>query len=302
MEEMLRRFEAEQAEVGADGGDESEVGLEERLGAVDLDDPEAVWARLTTAERAAFEAASESGGLLELLRPEAPWWEAAAERSAGITEVGGVGDDGVPQPGRPIPPLAAIMGSRVPAKELMCNLVDVLYGYAFGMRRCDAEAERARAMLAASAVLGDAAVHGSVEGAVAAVVDRAAGGIAGLEVPPAAAVELLADVAALLERASFVLGALVDGVRVLEQALHDGERARPQRRATKDAARRLWFYAVWWQAGAPGAVLPADVARATVAAERVRRRAELEAVAEERRRLEQSWRGPRPPPSLIEEV
>ena len=73
-----------------------------------------------------------------------------------------------------IPPLSTLLGGRSPARELQCNLVDLLYAYAYTMRAFNGEAreeeedtvDAARCCGQLSAVLTHGAVHNSPSVAV----------------------------------------------------------------------------------------------------------------------------------------
>ena len=115
--------------VDSDDSD-SETELAERLRGIDLDDSEAIWARLTPAERDEFRRQAAAGDIAA--EPWRPWWTLRAERPK-VTEVGAEMTPEFVTAAPPllthVPPLTAL--TKQPPSPLVVNsVINVLYAYA----------------------------------------------------------------------------------------------------------------------------------------------------------------------------
>ncbi|KAF0298989.1 Zinc finger HIT domain-containing protein 2 [Amphibalanus amphitrite] len=115
--------------VDSDDSD-AEEELAERLRGVDLDDSEAVWARLTPAERDEFRRRAAAGDIAA--EPWRPWWTVRAERP----KVAELGAEPTPEfvTAAPallthVPPLTALT-KQTPSPLVVNSVINVLYAYA----------------------------------------------------------------------------------------------------------------------------------------------------------------------------
>ena len=133
----------ERGEGGSDRTDsddsDSDEELAERLRGVDLDDSEAVWARLTPAERDEFRRQAAAGDIAA--EPWRPWWTLRAERP----KVAELGAEVTAEFVRAAPPLLDHVSplaelTRRPASPLIVHsIINVLYTYAQLRLRWDGE-------------------------------------------------------------------------------------------------------------------------------------------------------------------
>lgn len=112
--------------------------LAERLANVDLDDANAVWAKMTTVERAEFETLVFSGDASQVVPVTEPWWTQKQVKPL-IEEVSSSSND--PQkPSSQSPPVYTKIvdfpkiSSRPPADCVLHNLTNVLAAYAITYR------------------------------------------------------------------------------------------------------------------------------------------------------------------------
>ena len=149
-EDRKKVLEALQREHNHDEGeDEDEAGgldsddeddLADRLAGVDLEaDPEEVWRRMTSAERADFERAVATGEIAKLLPEFRPWWEEAVEEN-GASKVEEIPAEGPPseQQSQVVPAVERNIPdfppSLKPSPSVRYGVANALYAYCYAVR------------------------------------------------------------------------------------------------------------------------------------------------------------------------
>lgn len=109
-----------------DSDDEDDTDLADRLKGIDLDNGDAVWEKLTDAEREQFKSLVDSGDIMGLLPEKEPWY---------------ITGTGVPTVVLSKITLYSKLSSRPPAATVRFNLVNVLAAYSYMTRYflCDQE-------------------------------------------------------------------------------------------------------------------------------------------------------------------
>ena len=154
-----------------------------------------------------------------------------------------------------IPDLSALLGSKQPAAELIMNLIDVLFSYAFTARFYNGESgdpeQVAATLLAASAVLGRAAVHSDPVTAIQDCWSRIQSSQS-LQGSTAHAIVAIHDVAELLSHPLQVTCALSEMHHWVERAKtvsRNSKAKSPKSEGAKIAAgsKKLVFMVSWWE-------------------------------------------------------
>jgi len=219
-----------------------------------------------------------------------------------------------------VQPLGELLRGKQPAKELIFNLLDLLYCYAYTCRRYNGDvdepwAECAEGLLAISPVLCDGVAHSSVEVALLTTVAKVQDTEA-MFVSAWASARVLGDVAAICADSDRVSRAVAHLHRIVARV--SGSKApivmpnaREARQRLKRAERKLHFFVSWWTwlaaeegDGHPVATRLLDAIRVETAAVRAKRDAELAAVQADKQAYEKAWNGPTPRRggSMIEEL
>ena len=163
MLETLRRFESQQI----DSDDDDDVAdAEEALAGLDLDSEEGLkiaWGMLSDEQRREFSRQLDQGLVSIDVAPWTPWWSAIPKPLVTDVAAKPLALERAPKPLDGVPELSALLGQKQPAAELVMNLVDLLFSYAFTARFYNGEVadpeHEVSTLLAASAVLGRSAVH-----------------------------------------------------------------------------------------------------------------------------------------------
>eukprot|EP00041_Stephanoeca_diplocostata_P025158 m.652017 g.652017 ORF g.652017 m.652017 type:complete len:464 (+) comp22687_c0_seq2:258-1649(+) len=363
MMSMLQSFEAENAEsADSSSRDDQIADLYERMKDIDLDDSDEVWAKLTASERARFQ---DTAHLASLLVRWNPWWSSEGEAGANAGSGNGIEllhnatasptdaddvsedeDDSDAQAGplrdcqagsarrerakRPeiatdVQPFEELLRGKQPAKELVFNLVELVYAYAYVCIRYNGDvdlpsAECAEALLTISGVLGKDMVYENIGAAVVGCMQNVAQDEA-LFVDAGVSTKVIDDVTHIFSAEDNISAALSHAHRIMERMCTGPnkvvvtEGGKGARRRFKLAVKKLYFYLSWWlwlcskeneSAGPESGI--ADALRSAVqgelTAERMRRIQELRDVDEGKRSIEKQWRGPLPScqPPLIQEL
>eukprot|EP00038_Savillea_parva_P018306 m.23010 g.23010 ORF g.23010 m.23010 type:complete len:502 (+) comp4047_c0_seq2:93-1598(+) len=220
-----------------------------------------------------------------------------------------------------IPPLSQLLRGKQPAKELIFNMLDLVYCYTYTCRRYNGDvdhawAECAEGLLAISPVLGDGVTHTSVDVALHTTMARLMG-VDAMFVSSWASARTIKDLGAVLRSPDSVARALSHTHAMVARAVASKapvvvNQAREARQRLKRAEKKLVFFVAWWmwlsgKDDADDGQLATRLLSAVsteVEAVHTARVGELAAVESDRQAYQQAWNGPRPPQerSLIQEL
>jgi len=133
MVDILQRMNDDEDDTIDSDDDEDPLDLAERLQGVNLDDAAETWAILTKEERRQFSELLQSGDVSNILPEWNPWWKYKVKTKK-IQEIGEAEDrsyiEKCPEVIQNIPSFGAIK----PAACLKYGLLNILYGYAYGVK------------------------------------------------------------------------------------------------------------------------------------------------------------------------
>eukprot|EP00039_Didymoeca_costata_P030867 m.31835 g.31835 ORF g.31835 m.31835 type:complete len:369 (+) comp8351_c0_seq3:71-1177(+) len=253
MASMLKAFEEEQAAEAEEVDDiEGEYSLEERLQGLDLDnsdDLDTVWERLTEQEKSKFKELISGKDLSPYIEVWHPWW--CQDNNCGACVCSSEENVHLPtsavKPGptpeihlKDVPDIKTLLRGKEPAKEMVNNLVNVLFAYAYVLRRFNGEILAQDVVQdcisffeTTSGVLGQAVIYDSVSLAISSAVVQVET-VSKLRMGDNITTEIVLDVTCILDNVEFVQIALGHTYKMFKK----GKR--------KDVARKLWFYLSWW--------------------------------------------------------
>ncbi|XP_045163434.2 zinc finger HIT domain-containing protein 2-like [Mercenaria mercenaria] len=319
--EMLKRAEAD---PDLNDLDEPADDLHERLGDLDKDTNE-VWNRLTDQEKKEFQVMVGDGRLGNLVEIWSPWWSASPSL---VTEVedslsGARSPSAVPSILPDIPNISQILKSK-PSADVKYNVINVLYVYCYVCRLHNGEqvsmaTECAADILALSDVLGQGHTCGSVDEAVQMCMKKLINQQNNYESSPHFNVSILKDIESIIagtgenEPLKFLLAALSEICQILKKShkniakkLKSEKFAAAKEKYNKSKAKyfqickKCEFYLSWAQTygmALTGLVPELQIVHSLLSAE-------LEAVNQSKKQLEEEWGGKVKPrkKKLIEEL
>ncbi|GAB0089807.1 zinc finger HIT domain-containing protein 2 [Sergentomyia squamirostris] len=125
---------------GLDSDDDNlEVDLASRLDGVDLNDPEAVWSKLTASEQKDFESLVHGGDVTNILPVYKPWWEEESPRKL-VQEANSSSQEKLNYPAiKENIKDFSVISSKSPAPCVRHNLTNILTSYCFTVRYFNGE-------------------------------------------------------------------------------------------------------------------------------------------------------------------
>uniref|UniRef100_A0A1B0D971 Uncharacterized protein n=1 Tax=Phlebotomus papatasi TaxID=29031 RepID=A0A1B0D971_PHLPP len=139
IEEIIPPLDGSSGESDLDSDDDTpESDLAARLEGVDLNDPEAVWSKLTSTERQEFESIVHAGDISSLVPMYTPWWVENQEKLVQEVQLPGTPATSHPEILSDIKPFRDI-SSKPPAPCVRHNLTNILASYAFSVKYFNGE-------------------------------------------------------------------------------------------------------------------------------------------------------------------